>query len=258
MKDSPRSSDRYLGEEWLDWNGHSEENIESSKTPFVVLSSLVIFIFIGTILLFRWLIYPRLLQGGELLAQTISIILSSFSIILGLWLVVFILALNSGATAFSLFSRRPKFLIFLLNWAARLGKIFGFSRDRLSNSFLKVNNLLTFSLQGKVVPEKLLVLLPRCLTREIIGQLQELKEKYRFEMHTVGGGSAARQIVYSKNPQAIVAIACERDLVSGIKDVSPYIPVLGFPNFRPKGPCKNTQVDIPKIETAIKFFLKQV
>ena len=50
----------------------------------------------------------------------------------------------------------------------------------------------------------------------------------------------------------IIAIACERDLLSGFKDVNTHIPVIGFPNRRPEGPCKNTCVDLDRIEDAVK------
>jgi hypothetical protein len=40
-----------------------------------------------------------------------------------------------------------------------------------------------------------------------------------------------------------VAVACERDLVSGIRDAWP-LPVIGLINERPEGPCVNTRVDV--------------
>jgi len=52
-------------------------------------------------------------------------------------------------------------------------------------------------------------------------------------------------------PEAIVAVACERDLSSGIVDTYP-LPVLGIPNERPFGPCLNTQVDLEKVKDAIR------
>ena len=53
---------------------------------------------------------------------------------------------------------------------------------------------------------------------------------------------------------AVVGIACERDLVSGIRDVYPLLPVLAVPNVRPMGPCKETRVDLEKVEEAVRFF----
>jgi hypothetical protein len=57
-------------------------------------------------------------------------------------------------------------------------------------------------------------------------------------------------------PQAIIAVACERDLVSGLQDVAPKIPVFAIPNKRPEGPCKNTFINIEELEASIKDFLE--
>ena len=63
----------------------------------------------------------------------------------------------------------------------------------------------------------------------------------------------ARRIIVENRPDAIVAVACELDLTSGILDSYP-IPVLGILNERPFGPCINTRVDIQKVKDAISNF----
>ena len=55
-------------------------------------------------------------------------------------------------------------------------------------------------------------------------------------------------------PTCILAVACERDLTSGIQDVFP-LPVIGVLNERPNGPCFNTRADMGKIEEAIRSFI---
>jgi hypothetical protein len=52
----------------------------------------------------------------------------------------------------------------------------------------------------------------------------------------------------------IIAVACERDLSSGIQDSYP-LPVFGVINHRPHGPCYDTLVDLDKVEEALKLFL---
>ena len=52
-----------------------------------------------------------------------------------------------------------------------------------------------------------------------------------------------------------MAIACERDLTSGIQEVA-EIPVIGIINERPEGPCCNTRVDLNKVEEAIRYFIE--
>ena len=70
----------------------------------------------------------------------------------------------------------------------------------------------------------------------------------------VAGGEAAREIIKQHRPKAVIAVACERDLVAGIKDVRNLM-VLGVPNKRPEGPCKNTCIDLKRFENSIRLFL---
>jgi hypothetical protein len=51
-----------------------------------------------------------------------------------------------------------------------------------------------------------------------------------------------------------VAVACERDLCSGIQDAYP-IPVYGILNQRPHGPCMNTQVDLDELDRVVHYIL---
>lgn len=61
----------------------------------------------------------------------------------------------------------------------------------------------------------------------------------------------ARLQIERMKPKAIITMACERDLVSGIQDVAEEIPVIAIPNRRPEGPCKNTEVNPEEVEEAI-------
>jgi hypothetical protein len=134
----------------------------------------------------------------------------------------------------------------------------------MGNSLIKVSNIIVHAKSksrpkdGKVDPNRLLVLLPRCLSKENRKTIMEIVEKNKLISFTVAGGSAARLRIKEMKPQAIVAVACERDLVIGLQDVAPKIPVLAIPNKRPEGPCKNTYIDIETLETSIKDFLQRV
>jgi hypothetical protein len=89
----------------------------------------------------------------------------------------------------------------------------------------------------------------RCEIRDLIG----LAEDNGLNLFVATGGTIARKIVMEARPEAIVAVACERDLSSGLVDTYP-IPVLGVSNDRPFGPCFNTSVDLGKVKEAIRFF----
>lgn len=88
-----------------------------------------------------------------------------------------------------------------------------------------------------------------------VGDMLGLAHKYGIHMAVATGGTLARQMVKQIRPKAIVAVACERDLTSGIQDVFP-LPVVGVLNERPFGPCFNTRVDIKRVEAAVLDFLE--
>jgi len=68
------------------------------------------------------------------------------------------------------------------------------------------------------------------------------------------GGILARKVIVEKRPKLVLAVACERDLTSGIKDCYP-LPVIGILNLRPHGPCFNTVVDAAAIDAALQQVL---
>jgi uncharacterized protein len=63
------------------------------------------------------------------------------------------------------------------------------------------------------------------------------------------GGTLARRAVERHRPRTVVAVACERDLSSGVLDTFP-LPVIGVINERPEGPCYNTRVDLKIFKTS--------
>jgi len=162
----------------------------------------------------------------------------------------------------------------LFPFAIGLGRIFKIDADKIKNSFIEVNNELVRTNQQPLRPDQILVLAPHCLqnndcpykvTNDInncrrcgkctVADLLEIRDKYGVRVGVATGGTLARKYVKEYRPRAIVAVACERDLASGIQDCSP-IPVLGVLNERPFGPCFNTRVSIPRVAKAIKFFLE--
>ncbi len=204
--------------------------------------------------LFLWLIYPRLASTGTFVPRIFSILFMTFSGILFLWLVLFVWSAitRSPLTRFIVI---PRMVNRLLSVVMVVGRLLGVSRDRLTNSFLKIHNMILGSKTSQTVPDRLLLLLPRCLTKEANHGLKALRDKYLIKMATVGGGTEARLKIRELRPKIVIAIACERDLISGFREINPYIPVIGFPNQRPEGPCKNTCVDLKMIEQAVRRHL---
>lgn len=154
-----------------------------------------------------------------------------------------------------------------------VGKFVGMGKEKVRRSFVAINNQLVLAETNHVKPEKLLILLPHCLQfhdcpvritgnvenckacgRCKIKDLVEFSQRYHVPIAVATGGTLARRIVVEKRPAIIVAVACERDLTSGIQDSFP-IPVYGVLNRRPHGPCYDTDVDLEKVEKGITRFL---
>jgi hypothetical protein len=91
----------------------------------------------------------------------------------------------------------------------------------------------------------------RCEIKDLI----QIADENHLNLFIATGGSLARRIVNEVKPEAVVAVACENDLSSGILDTYP-LPILGITNERPFGPCLNTRVDLEKVKEAIEFFGK--
>ncbi len=152
------------------------------------------------------------------------------------------------------------------------GAFFKDKKEKLQLFVIGLNNRLVRA-QG-LKTKRILLLLPHCLqindcdvriTNDIynckrcgrcnIKDLISVADENNLKLFVATGGNLARRIVSDVKPEAVVAVACERDLSSGIADAYP-LPVLGIPNERPFGPCFNTRVDLTKVKEAIEFFGK--
>jgi len=192
-------------------------------------------------------------------------------------------AVGIGAIIFTLWTEKP--LLILQNFIRiainlffpliiSIGKLFDVKKEAIEYSFLEVNNQLVRNKKLVLLPERTLILLPHCLqkascTHKItidiqncqrcgackIGELISIAEEYQVHLAVATGGTAARKVIQDLRPKTVIAVACERDLISGIQDAYP-LPVLGILNERPQGPCYNTSVDVGIIRKYLDLFLK--
>ncbi len=254
-KDSVKER-RRLGDEWADWDGRLENvSADTDGRVFIGVAMATIVAILGLTALLGWLIYPRLDQIGGVARTAFTAVYGLLAVVLVIWLILFIWGAASKRPFFSTLIIVPKLVNLLLEISIGIGKLFGLSRDRLVNSFLKLHNIIINSDPRRVAPDKMLVLMPRCLTRENNIALRKMRDRYGFILGAAGGGGEARRKIRETRPALIIAIACERDLLNGFIDVNPHIPVIGFPNYRPCGPCKNTQVNLDDIEATVKRHL---
>jgi uncharacterized protein len=252
----PKAHDRRLGDEWLDWNGSSnptEPEIDEKLRTFFILAAGAVLMMIAALLLAWYLAKPRIEQLSLSLSHIID--WSAFILIVAL---VILVALETMLLLRFRQSLMPylwaeKLLLWLLSKTVWLGAKFGISRDRVGNSFIKVHNLMLKSHAAELRTDTFLVLLPRCLEKEARRQVMERANGRAVQVVTAAGGEEARKAIKQYGPSLILAIACERDLISGIRDVAEKIPVLAIPNKRPEGPCKNTRVYLKDLDDALSF-----
>lgn len=164
---------------------------------------------------------------------------------------------------------------FFLPLMELVGRISGVSPEEVRHSFIKVNNELLLTSTGRYRPDEILILLPHCIQRSRcdlrlshdvnrcrrcgqcpVGGLLDLRDKYGVHLAVATGGTIARRLVVQTRPRFILAVACERDLSSGIQDTFP-LPVFGLLNERPNGPCFDTLVSPSLVESALNRFIRE-
>lgn len=142
-------------------------------------------------------------------------------------------------------------------------------RNYIADKFLEYNNKRVVKKIHNSVPKNIALLLPHCIqnyncpfriTSQIenckkcgkckIEKILELKEKYNLEVKVATGGTLARLFIKEKKPDFVIAVACKRDLMSGIYDAFP-VSVYGVYNKIKNSPCINTDLDIDKIEKVL-------
>ncbi len=200
---------------------------------------------------------------GALMASLGGLILIAFVLLI-------VVTLLGHDVPFSL-RLRSVALKFLLPVLIGVGKLVGLRKEQVQHAFVAVNNELVMAQwRNGRPPRNILLLMPHCLqdsdcpvkiTNQVenckrcgkcpIKDLVELSNKYGVDLAVATGGTVARRIVIEKRPDVIIAVACERDLTSGIQDTTP-LPVYGIFNQRPFGPCFNTRVALDRVESVLR------
>ena len=156
-----------------------------------------------------------------------------------------------------------------------VSRLLRINRDEIRRALVAINNKLVLSIIPLVYKGKILLLLPHCIQYHecdirLIHDLQNCKKcgkcrvrdiislsnRYEMTVAVATGGTLARKIVQSHQPTLIIAVACERDLVSGIQDTHP-LPVLGILNKRPSGPCFDTDINLELVDNILGILTKE-
>ena len=246
--------DRKLGEEWIDWKGDSdprEREINENLSTFLSLASGILIMFILLLLLGWFMVKPRFQQLDPRLATYAGWVIVGITTCFVISAILEVILLRTLKKSLFPYGWIERLVVSLLPKTIWLGSKFGISKDRIGNSFIKMHNFVTMSFVGKLNAGRILILLPRCLKREARAQLMNRLNGRDYKVYTAAGGEEAREAIRQYRPTAILAVACERDLMGGIKDVADKIPVIAIPNKRPEGPCKNTDFALSELEEAL-------
>ncbi len=243
------------------------------KRLFISIAAGGLFLLAAFVGVAWFLIAPRLAEFHPDLPGAVGLAaVSGFAVIaIGLGLV----ALSAVTGQRVLFSQRITATVIrvLFPFVLMLAAIVGIGKDAVKRSFIAVNNALVGAGRDTIRPGKVLLLLPHCLQATscphkitggliencrgcgkcVIAGLLALAHEHGLALTVATGGTLARSVIGEIDPAAIIAVACETDLTSGIRDSYP-LPVYGVLNERPHGPCCDTTVDLGRVDDAIRFF----
>ncbi len=252
MPTKTTKTDRRLGDEWENWTGNLDESQSYNETEglFIIYGSLALLILLAGLGFILYMIEPRLALVHSTLVYAARTATVMFALISAGLAALIIASAFTGRNL--LFSSRlgQAAATRILPLAFAIARRLGISRDRFGNSFVRFSNAVVRATYRQKAG-KTVILIPRCLKSDVRKAVQELGEQAGVGVFVATGGGEARQIIRRERPSAVIGVACERDLISGIRDVAPRIATMGVVNQRPEGPCKNTVVDLGELRRAI-------
>lgn len=181
-----------------------------------------------------------------------------------------------GTEPLPFLSGRGILMKYIVPVALRVAGRMGADREMTVRAAVELNNRIVLSRLRLGEQAKVMVLLPHCIqlancdlriTNNIrnctgcgrceVKNLVQIADRFQLDMNVATGGTIARRLVRERRPDVIIAVACERDLFSGIQDSLPMA-VLGVTNERPYGPCINTTVDSGAVARLVEAALNSV
>jgi len=252
-------TDRRLGHEWDEWDGQPLANggdFRTSAARFFIFTAVGMLGLAtgGAVAIF--LLSPRLAQLATWLPRALYLIDGVAAVAAAIWLaLVGISYATDRALLPGRFAERG-LLLKTLRLSSRVGEMFGVQRDWTDNAGVAVYNRLAWAREWRVRANEMLILIPRCLSRSALDGVMDIAKRYDVATFVATRGAYARQAIRERRPRAVVAVACERDMVSGLHDVAGRLPGLGLTMQLPNGPCKDASLDLARMEEFVRKYLK--
>jgi uncharacterized protein len=249
--------DRRLGHEWDEWDGQplpNQGDFDSAPGLFFAWSAAALAVGLGMAAALLFVVDPRLAGVHPLLARALWIGLLGAGAALWIWWGILFLSYMTGKALLpESLAERGLFLRLMRHTSGIAGR-FG-RRDWVENAAVKVYNSLALLRGRKVGKGELLLLIPRCLSKETLDGVLGIAGKYGVSVFVATRGQLARRVIRERRPRAVVAVACERDMVSGLHDVAGKVPVLGLTMTLPSGPCKDALLNLAQLEDWVRAYV---
>lgn len=249
--------DRRLGHEWDEWNGAPLPNLGNFDSPpllFFQWAALALTVALSVAVVALYLLAPRLADLHAAIPTVgWGVLAVGLALSLGWWLLLGASYLLDRPLLPGWLAERGLFLR-VMAFTSRIASWFG-RRDWVENAAVKVYNALALVRVRRVNQGELLLLVPRCLSRATLDRVLEAAGRHAVPVFVATRGQLARRVIRERRPRAVVAVACERDMVTGLHDVAGRVPVLGLTMTLPAGPCKDAELDHETLERYMAAFV---
>jgi uncharacterized protein len=247
-------TDRRLGHEWDEWDGRPLPGAGDFSAPpglFFRYAALTLALAAAALGAALFLLAPRLALLSPSLPGALAWGIAGAGVVAGAWFVALLLSFyGSGALLPERLLERGPYLQ-LMNATSRIARLFG-RRDWVEHAAIDVYNTLAERRGRRVRRGALLVLIPRCLSKETLDGVLAIAGRYDVPVFVATRGQLARRVIRERRPRAVVAVACERDMMTGLRDVAGKLPVLGLTMRLPNGPCRDAVVDLDVMDRWVR------
>jgi hypothetical protein len=252
-------TDRRLGHEWDEWDGRPLARGGDFSAPprlFFGFAALTLTAISGVTAVLLYLLAPRLQQLYPLAPRVLWIGLGAATGAAWLWFGLLAASFYLRVTLLPerLLARGP--FLWLMNLASYVARPWG-RRDRVEHAAIDTYNALALRRGRRFGRGELLVLIPRCLSKEALDGVLDIAGRYDVPVFVATRGQLARRAIRERRPRAVVAVACERDMTTGLRDVAGKLPVLGLTMRLPNGPCKDAAIDLDVMESWVRTWVGQ-
>ena len=247
-------TDRRLGHEWDEWDGKplpQQGDFSAEPGLFFGFGALTLGVSMAVVSGALYLLAPRIAQLAPRVPAILWIVLGISAAVSWVWFLLVVVShyIKVNLLPERLLERGP--FLRLMNLTSYVARPFG-QRDRVEHAGIDAYNAYALRRGRKFGRGELLVLIPRCLSKETLDGVLGIAGRYDVPVFVATRGQLARRAIRERRPRAVVAVACERDMTTGLRDVAGKLPVLGLTMRLPNGPCRDAVVDLDVMETWVK------